>query len=112
MKLSDPSPSILAAWEREINMCFVTILARQHERLSEISCGLDDQSDHFDAIAQAMHALRMAATHHVPECAEGWVFQAETLEIGHKETYWRLHKMLLEHFQALVAAQPAAPVAA
>jgi hypothetical protein len=89
-------------------MCFVTILARQHERLSELSCGLDDQSCHFDAIAQAMHALRMAASFHVPETAEGWAFQVETLGIGHKETYFRLHRMLLDHFQALATAQPAA----
>jgi hypothetical protein len=37
----------------------------------------------------------------VPETAEGWAFQADTLYIGIEETYIRLQGMLRDHFQAL-----------
>jgi hypothetical protein len=92
-------------------MCVVTDMAREHERLNLISLDQDDQSFAYDETAQAMHACRILASHHVPETAEGWAFQAETLEIGHEETYGRLHRMLLDHFEAL-ATLPAQPAAA
>jgi hypothetical protein len=93
-------------------MCFVTDMAREHERLSGIFLGAKEGSFLHDQTAQEMHMCRLLAANHVPETAEGWAFQADTLYIGIEETYIRLHSMMFDHFQALATAPPAQPAAA
>jgi hypothetical protein len=81
--------------------CMVEMLAREHARLNDICLGEEEDSFLFNQASEEMHMCRRLAANHVPQTAEGWAFQAETLEIGHTEVYGRLHRMLLDHFQAL-----------
>jgi len=88
-------------------MCFVTVLAREHARLNDIfadKMGTDeDGSFEHDEIAQRMGALRVAATYFVPETAEGWAFQGETLDEGleDRRRELRLAWMIRDHLRAL-----------
>jgi hypothetical protein len=89
-------------------MCFVTTLAREHARLNDIFAsrmGTDEEgSFEQDETAAAMTALRVAATF-VPETAEGWAFQGETLADGLDDgwRYNRLLAMVRDHLRALAA---------